>query len=406
VEEVPVDPPDGAGTHLWLWVEKRGLSSEEVAQELARTFQLPRRAVAHAGRKDVHAVTRQWFSLEGGCAERARVAGDSADITSAPAERWMRVLAIAHHPRGLRPGQSRGNRFRLLLRAIEPEGFARIARGLQTLVERGVPAWYGEQRQGHGGRNGATGLALLRGDCPAFAQMLVGAPHPADFGRVRAARDAAQTGDFAAAARLFPASFTLEQRAARELAGGLDPALLPSRLARRELQFLVAAAQADLFDRALEHRFPHLSTLLLGDIAHLHASRGSFLVEDSAREQPRADRFEISPTAPLPGRRLRPAAAHGARELERAVLAERGLDDAAFDRPMPSREGPWRVDGARRPLRWPLAAATLTALGPTDAELCFQLPPGAYATEVLAELCTHPEGTATDSIHPAEPPLA
>ena len=49
------------------------------------------------------------------------------------------------------------------------------------------------------------------------------------------------------------------------------------------------------------------SRLEAGDVAVVHASGGLFVVEDAAREQPRADAFEISPTGPIFGLKTREA---------------------------------------------------------------------------------------------------
>ena len=63
VVEEPLYSPSGEGTHTFLCVEKRGRTTEQVARELARAAGVPPGAVGYAGRKDRHAVTRQWFSL-------------------------------------------------------------------------------------------------------------------------------------------------------------------------------------------------------------------------------------------------------------------------------------------------------------------------------------------------------
>ena len=72
VEEVPVQLPEGAGEHLWLWVEKRGENTEAVAKRLARAAGVKPVAVGYAGRKDRNALARQWFSVH-----LPGVAGDS-----------------------------------------------------------------------------------------------------------------------------------------------------------------------------------------------------------------------------------------------------------------------------------------------------------------------------------------
>ncbi|MBI1381307.1 MAG: tRNA pseudouridine(13) synthase TruD [Planctomycetaceae bacterium] len=389
VEERPASEPSGEPGHVWLWVEKRGIATEEAAHGLARALGRPPRAATWAGRKDVHATTRQWIAVEGAdeAAARALVErGATQGAADDSGTTYVRVLDARSHPRGLRLGQIRGNRFRLALDGLDTKGWSTLSSAVAELTRVGVPAWYGAQRYGHGGRGARVGLALVRGRLDEFARLLVGEPHTSDYGAVREARELAAAGDFDGAARRFPGRFALERRAAQALAAGVRPERLPEQLGRTELLFLANAAQSYLFDRVLERRFPELGRLLAGDVAHLHTTRGSFQVEDAALEQPRADRFELSPTAPLFGRRLRPSSGGEARAIELDVLAEAGLDEDQFELPIGSARGPWRLEGARRPLRWPLAAASLETLVGQRAWLCFELPAGAYATEVLAEL--------------------
>jgi len=63
VEEIPRVKPEGEGSHLWLWVEKRSANTDWVARELAKIAGCPHRDIGYAGLKDRHAVTRQWFSV-------------------------------------------------------------------------------------------------------------------------------------------------------------------------------------------------------------------------------------------------------------------------------------------------------------------------------------------------------
>jgi tRNA pseudouridine13 synthase len=105
-----------------------------------------------------------------------------------------------------------------------------------------------------------------------------------------------------------------------------------------------------------------------------------FLVEDAAKEQPRADRFEISPTGILFGSRASWAVGEPG-EIERAVVAESGATPESLTEAAKS----CGFRGERRSLRIPLADFEW-ALGGTVLTLCFSLPPGAYATSVLREL--------------------
>src|SRR5215469_6107487 len=63
VEEIPAHQPSGAGDHLYLWIEKRGLGAEYFVRQLARRLGIPVSEIGTAGLKDRHAVTRQMVSV-------------------------------------------------------------------------------------------------------------------------------------------------------------------------------------------------------------------------------------------------------------------------------------------------------------------------------------------------------
>ena len=159
VEEVLGFVPEGAGQHAWLWLEKRGLNTEEVARRLARLASVPLVRVGWSGLKDRHAVARQWFSVDvGGIREPAweRLEG-----------RGLKVLAVTRHGRKLRRGTHRANRFRLVLRECTvpaPDMERRLGRAAAC----GVPNFFGPQRFGRGGDNlSRVRDWLLKGERPA-----------------------------------------------------------------------------------------------------------------------------------------------------------------------------------------------------------------------------------------------
>lgn len=319
VEEIPLYEPSGEGSHTFVWVEKRGRTTEELARELARAAGVAPRDVGYAGRKDRHAVTRQWLSVPGLDPERAL----------ALALRDARVLRARRHPHKLRTAQLAGNRFALVVRELDAGALARAGARLATLVARGLPNRFGEQRYGAAGDNVARGRAVLQGGA-----------RPRD---------------------------------------------------RREARFLVSALQAAVFDEVLRARPLPLDALEAGDVAVVHESGGLFRVDDPAREAPRAAAFEISATGPIfgpgsfgPAREgdfRQPAGAVRAREAQ--ALTACGLDPDASLRAPPG----LRLDGARRALRVRPRDAVLEA-GPEPgcARLGFALPAGSYATVLVEEL--------------------
>lgn len=161
VEELPAYLPQGAGEHVYLWVEKRGLTTPDAARLLARHAGLRDRDVGYAGMKDKRAVTRQWFSLA--LKDAARFEGFSAP--------GLAVLEVARHANKLKTGHLRGNRFVIALRAVPPDAAFRARAVLDALARRGLPNAYGPQRFGRDGSTSSLGRALL-----------TGAAHP-DLGR-------------------------------------------------------------------------------------------------------------------------------------------------------------------------------------------------------------------------------
>jgi tRNA pseudouridine13 synthase len=140
------------------------------------------------------------------------------------------------------------------------------------------------------------------------------------------------------------------------------------------------AYQSYFFNEMLARRLDRLDRVLVGDWAMKTENGACFLVEDATKEQPRADRFEISPTGILFGSRASWASGEPG-EIERAVVAESGATPESLTEAAKA----CGFRGERRSLRIPLADLEWTLEG-TVLTLSFSLPPGAYATNVLREL--------------------
>lgn len=136
--------PDGEGEHLLVQLEKCGDNTDWVARGLARLAGCPAAAVGYAGRKDRHAITRQWFSLP--CAPAKTDA-----VLQAVAGQW-RVLSTDRHRRKLRTGELAGNRFRIRVRDLDADESV-VASRWQAVVRNGCPNYFGSQRFGRGGAN-------------------------------------------------------------------------------------------------------------------------------------------------------------------------------------------------------------------------------------------------------------
>lgn len=155
VEEVPAYLPAGDGEHLYLWVEKRGLNTAEVARLIAKATNTKERDIGYAGQKDRHAVTRQWMSVN-----------SKLDTVTLEDDR-VRVLEAKRHRNRLKVGHLRGNRFKVVLRGVGENAEANARAVLARLEAEGLPNFYGLQRFGRGGDNAQLGAAILGlGDHP------------------------------------------------------------------------------------------------------------------------------------------------------------------------------------------------------------------------------------------------
>lgn len=181
VEELPAFDASGAGEHLLLTVEKRGMNTAFAAKRIATWAGVDESAIGQAGMKDRHAVTRQRFTVW----LPKKVAPDLDALQSED----LRVLDHAWHARKLPRGALAGNRFVLVLREVEGERDAIDAR-LQAIAARGVPNYFGEQRFGRGGNNVPQAVAMFAGRRVKREErsMLLSAARSELFNRVLAAR--------------------------------------------------------------------------------------------------------------------------------------------------------------------------------------------------------------------------
>ena len=145
--------PSGEGEHLWLWIEKRGANTVDVARDLARLTNVHPRAVSFAGLKDRNAVTRQPFSIH--------LPGQADPDWLQWPDQPFRVLSATRHARKIQRGKLAGNAFELVVRELDGDIDELVCR-LNTIAERGVPNGFGEQR--FGGNNIARARALFSGE--------------------------------------------------------------------------------------------------------------------------------------------------------------------------------------------------------------------------------------------------
>lgn len=231
----------------------------------------------------------------------------------------IRIIEAGLHPHKLRTGHLRGNCFRLRLSHAYPH-LERVTTIIDLLRNHGVPNYYTEQR----------------------------------FGIDNLARAKHWLID--------------NHRAPRS---------------RFERKLLVSVLQSAAFNAVLTERVRHneLSTAIDGDLFQKESTGGLFTTSDLNEAQSRLDQWDISPTGPMFGTKMRwPETTVLARE--QAIKEQWGLDTAVLQRCAIAGKG------TRRALRVALSDTEVTQHpdNSNDLELRFRLPAGSYATAVLREI--------------------
>lgn len=396
VEEIPLYEPCGEGEHLYFFIEKRDLSTQQLVSIIADHFGVPRRSVGYAGMKDKLAITRQVISVH--------TPGRAVDDFPLLKHDRITVLWADRHTNKLRVGHLRGNRFSIRVREVEPASVLRARGVLETLERTGLPNRIGEQRFGVLLNNHLIGRALILGEFESAAQLLLG-PSPQRPEVNADARARFLAGDFAGAREAFHHSARAERNVLQALARGATPAKAFLRLDPVVKGFFLSAFQSAVFNAVLDARVAEGSFARLrpGDLAIKHANGAVFTVDEAVLGDPataaRLETMEISPSGPIWGVAMRRAGG-AVGEAELAALTRAGVtpeDLERFDRT--SRD---LINGTRRALR---ARVTHTQVeGGVDehgayVRCAFDLPKGSFATVVMGEVMK----THTDPDEPAEP---
>jgi tRNA pseudouridine13 synthase len=321
VDELPAYAPSGEGSHTFLRIEKRGLTTAEAVARLARALGAKQNEAGTAGQKDRQALTRQWISLPD---------VDPARALEATAE-GVRVLEAARHGHKLRTGHLHGNRFTLTLRGVVADGLARAQAIVERLIAHGLANYFGQQRFGARGDNAVRGKQLL-------STAAMGARGP--------------------------------------------------RISPNERRMLISAYQSELFNRYLDARITDglVDKPLAGDVLKKTDTGGLFTVDDTpAALDDAAQRLAaraVVVTGPMYGHKMMsPPPGTPSRAREDALLAAEAIDAESF------KVLGKLAEGTRRPLLVPVEGAQARAGDAPDAiVLELTLPPGSYATVLLAEV--------------------
>ncbi|MDM8518621.1 tRNA pseudouridine(13) synthase TruD [Anaerolineales bacterium HSG6] len=369
VEEIPLYHPSGEGQHVYITIEKRGLSTYEAIKKVASALNIPRQKIGYAGLKDAHAITRQTLSID----------GLEPDVVAQMMVPDINVLQTNCHGNKLRIGHLKGNRFVIRVRQVTESSLAQAQEIVNLLSAKGVPNFFGEQRFGLRGNTHCLGEQLIRQNEVEFCREYLGRPQTIENPVIQKARQFVDAEKWAEALACWPRRKLSDERKLLQsiVKANGDVTGAFRRLSKKMKLFFVSAFQSHLYNQLLTQRLDSLDKIELGDIAYVHHKGASFVVDDLVAEQKRVDSFEISPSGPMYGTKtLLAEASPGVRE--QVLLTKYGLSLDDFSLPG------LRIRGNRRPYRFRLTDPKVW--WDEGVMVSFELPPGAYATTVMAEV--------------------
>jgi len=144
VDEIAGFEPEGQGEHVYLTIEKKGLTTNAVASQLKKFCALQQRDIGYAGMKDKQAITTQQFSVN--------LAGKAEPDWSGIESDQLKIIKVSRHKRKLKRGVLKGNRFEIGIRELAGDIDELHAR-LNRIKLHGVPNYFGAQRFGINGSN-------------------------------------------------------------------------------------------------------------------------------------------------------------------------------------------------------------------------------------------------------------
>lgn len=323
VSEIPAYEPSGEGDHLYAWIRKRGHNTVDVVRRLSRELGVKDRDAGYAGMKDRHAVTYQWLSFP------------------LPRDGALMGKPISDYPIGPLP---------------EPLAYS------EGIWIHALSRHRNKLRTGH-----------LHGN--SFQLTLTGRAE-GDLERAEIIR-----------ARLVAAGLPNRFSAQRFGRGGnnlvralemLTQGAATGRKSRFDTKLLSSTVQAAVFNRYLERRLAMKVPLLRGEVVRLEGTAKHFVVTDPDNELARLASGDIHLTGPLLGPKT-VQSLDEALALEQEVVQELGL---GADQLLALAQ---MAPGARRDLSLKPKKLEVEPLLDSRLKLSFELPSGAYATEVLAE---------------------
>ena len=162
VEEIPSYTPSGTGDHLFAFIKKHGVSTNELLQEL-KTLGIPSNQVGIAGMKDKYSISKQWISIPKSSEHALDYLNEKEKIE---------IIKTSYHTNKLGIGHLIGNNFSIRVRNTNKHWKPLAEASIELLNTFGMPNYFGPQRFGKSKNNAQIGLEILRGNGPKLNKRL------------------------------------------------------------------------------------------------------------------------------------------------------------------------------------------------------------------------------------------
>ncbi|MCP3933419.1 MAG: tRNA pseudouridine(13) synthase TruD [Bacteroidetes bacterium] len=130
--------PSGSGEHLFLFIEKKGITTHQLIEYLAQKLGVHTRHLGYSGLKDKHAVTSQWISVQlPGCMQIPEISTTDS----------IRVIKSDWNSKKLRTGIHKSNSFNITIRNVTGDD-THIESTITQIKSHGFANYFGEQRFG------------------------------------------------------------------------------------------------------------------------------------------------------------------------------------------------------------------------------------------------------------------
>ncbi|OUR86318.1 tRNA pseudouridine synthase D [Cycloclasticus sp. 44_32_T64] len=132
--------PSGDGEHVFLYIQKTALNTEDIVKRLAIHAELPRRSVSYAGMKDRHGVTKQWFSVH--------LPGKEGPDWYLLEDESLKIEHVTRHLKKLKRGTIKFNQFNIVVSQLNADK-EQLADRSEQIKTFGVPNYFMDQRFGY-----------------------------------------------------------------------------------------------------------------------------------------------------------------------------------------------------------------------------------------------------------------